>query len=113
VVAAVVLPLPDRVVVLGAIVLLTFVALGGFWAPAMAMLSDASEEAGLDLALAFSLANIAWATGHLLGAGGGGAMADATSDAVPYALLGALCAASLAGLIALRRSAPARSPAAP
>jgi MFS family permease len=112
-VMAIALPLPDGVVLLGAIVLLTFVALGSFWAPAMAMLSDASEEAGLDQALAFSLSNLAWAMGHLLGGGAGAALADATADAVPYALLGVTCAATLAGLIALGRSALARSPAAP
>jgi MFS family permease len=113
VVMAVLLPLPDRAALLGVTVLFAFVALGGFWAPAMAMLSDASEEAGLDLALAFSLSNLAWAIGHLLGSAAGGALADATADAVPYALLGVICAATLAGLIGLARSAPARSPAAP
>jgi MFS family permease len=113
VVMAVVLPLPERAVLLGVTVLFAFVALGGFWAPAMAMLSDAAEEAGLDLALAFSLSNLAWAIGHLLGSAAGGALADATADAVPYALLGVICAATLAGLIGLGRSAPARSTAAP
>ena len=42
-------------------------ALGGFWAPAMALLSEASEHAGLDQALAFGVANLAWALGHMLG----------------------------------------------
>ena len=40
-----------------------------FWAPAMALLSDASERAGLDQALAFSIANLAWALGHVVGGG--------------------------------------------
>jgi MFS family permease len=112
VVMAVLLPLPGTVVVLGVVVLFTFAALGGFWAPAMAMLSDASEDAGLDLALAFSISNLAWAAGHLVGSGAGGALADATSDAVPYGLLGVVCAATLAGVIGLGRGAAARSPAA-
>jgi MFS family permease len=112
VVMAVVLPLPGTVVLLGVVMLFTFAALGGFWAPAMAMLSDASEDAGLDLALAFSISNLAWAAGHLVGSGAGGALADATSDAVPYGLLGVVCAATLAGVIGLGRGAPARSPAA-
>ena len=112
VVMAVLLPLPGTVVLLGVVVLFTFAALGGFWAPAMAMLSDASEDAGLDLALAFSISNLAWAAGHLVGSGAGGALADATSDAVPYGLLGVVCAATLAGVIGLGRGAPARSPAA-
>jgi MFS family permease len=113
VVFAALLPLPGEAVLVGATVMFAFVALGAFWAPAMAMLSDASEAAGLDQALAFSIANLAWAMGHLLGAGGGGALADATADAVPYAVLGTACAATLVGLIGLARSAPARSPAAP
>ena len=112
VVMAVLLPLPGTVVLLGVVMLFTFAALGGFWAPAMAMLSDASEDAGLDLALAFSISNLAWAAGHLVGSGAGGALADATSDAVPYGLLGVVCAATLAGVIGLGRGAPARSPAA-
>jgi MFS family permease len=79
-------------------VLLAFASLGGFWAPAMALLSDASEESGLDQALAFSISNLAWAIGHVVGAGAGGAIAEASSDAVPYAALGVICAATLAGL---------------
>jgi MFS family permease len=112
VVMAVLLPLPADAVLLGVAVLFTFAALGGFWAPAMAMLSDASEEAGLDQALAFSISNLAWAAGHLLGSGAGGALADATADAVPYGLLGLAAAATFVGVIGLGRSALARSPAA-
>jgi MFS family permease len=112
VVMAVLLPLPGTVLLLGVAVLFTFASLGAFWAPAMAMLSDASEDAGLDLALAFSISNLAWAAGHLVGSGAGGALADATSDAVPYGLLGLVCAATLAGVIGLGRGAPVRSPAA-
>src|SRR5918998_1857636 len=112
VVMAILLPLPEAAALVGVAVLFAFAALGGFWAPAMAMLSDASERAGLDLALAFSISNLAWAAGHLIGSGGGGALADATSDAVPYGLLGLVCAATLAGVIGLGRAAPARSPAA-
>jgi MFS family permease len=112
VVMAVLLPLPDSAALLGVTLLLTFAALGAFWAPAMAMLSDASEDAGLDLALAFSISNLAWAAGHLVGSGAGGALADATSDAIPYGLLGLVSAATLVGVIGLGRAAPARSPAA-
>ena len=111
VVMAVLLPLPGTAVLLGVTVLFTFAALGVFWAPAMAMLSDASEQAGLDQALAFSISNLAWAAGHLLGSGAGAALADATSDAVPYGLLSLACAATLAGVIGLGRRAPARAPA--
>jgi predicted MFS family arabinose efflux permease len=113
VIMAALLPLPDAAILLGAAVLLAIAALGTFWAPAMAMLSDSSEAAGLDQAMAFSIANLAWAVGHVVGAGAGGAIADATADAVPYAALGAICAFTLVAVTALGRSAPARSPAAP
>ena len=92
---------------------MTFAALGAFWAPALALLSDASEDAGLDLAFAFSISNLAWAIGHVVGSSAGGAIADATADAVPYGMLGAICAVTLIGVISLGRNAPARSPAAP
>lgn len=99
VVMAVLLPLPETTLLLGLVMLLAFGMLGIFWAPAMALLSDASERAGLDLALAFSISNLAWALGHLVGSGAGGAIADATSDAVPYAMLGALCAVTLVSVM--------------
>jgi MFS family permease len=110
---AVLLPLPDVVLLLAAALVLIVAALGTFWAPAMALLSDSSERAGLDQALAFSIANLAWALGHVLGGGAGGALADATSDALVYGLLGGACAFTLAGVIAMGRGAPVRSPAAP
>ncbi len=107
------LPLPNDALVLGMAILLTFAALGAFWAPALAWLSDASEDAGLDLAFAFSISNLAWAMGHVVGSSAGGAIADATADAVPYGMLGAICAVTLIGVISLGRNAPAHSPAAP
>ncbi|HEU0023457.1 MAG TPA: MFS transporter [Thermoleophilaceae bacterium] len=108
VVMAALLPLPDTVILMGLALLVAVAALGAFWAPAMAMLSEASETAGLDQALAFGLANLAWASGHMAGSAGGAALADATADAVPYALLGITCAVTLAGLTRARvRAAPA------
>jgi MFS family permease len=111
VVMAVVLPLPDVVLLLAAALVAVVCALGTFWAPAMALLSDASETAGLDQALAFSIANLAWALGHVLGGGAGGALADVTSDALVYGLLGAACAVTLVGVLLMGSSArePSRS----
>jgi MFS family permease len=104
-VVAILLPLPSSAVLLAATVMLAFAALATFWAPAMALLSDAAEHAGLDQALAFSISNLAWAAGHVLGAGVGGAVAEATSDAVPYGALAVACAATFVGLTTLRRRA--------
>ena len=62
------------------------------WAPAMALVSEASEEANLDQALAFAIAEPRLVGGHLLGGCAGAALAEATSDAgVPYALMAAAC----------------------
>jgi MFS family permease len=108
-VMALLLPLPGSAVLVGAALVGAIAALGTFWAPAMAMLSDAAEESGLDQGLAFAISNLAWAIGHVVGSGAGGTLADATADAVPYALLAAICGATLAGVIA--RGAPARAPA--
>jgi MFS family permease len=104
-VMAIALPLPRTAVLVGLMVMLSFVALASFWAPGMAMLSDAAEDAGLDQALAFAISNFAWALGHVFGASVGGAVADATTDSVPYAALAVLCAGTLAGLTASRRQA--------
>jgi MFS family permease len=102
-VMAVLLPLPGTAVLLGFTVVVAIACLAVFWAPGMAMLSDAAEDAGLDQALAFSLSNLAWAAGHIGGAGGGGALADATADAVPYAALTVVCVLTLVGLTLNRR----------
>jgi MFS family permease len=72
--------------------------LGVFWAPAMSMLSDEADAIGLDYAFGFALINLAWAPAQIVGAAGGGALADATSDAVPFATLAALSALTLAVL---------------
>ncbi|HUA70724.1 MAG TPA: MFS transporter [Solirubrobacteraceae bacterium] len=102
-------PLSDRVVVVAAVVVLTAVTLGSFWAPAMAMLSDAAEAGGLSQGYAMALINLAWAGGQIVGAAGGGTLAKATGDGLPFALSSAMCAATL-GLVLVRpvRTALAR-----
>ena len=54
-----------------------------------------SESLGLDQGFAFGIMNLAWAAGQVGGGAAGGALADLTSDAVPYAILSLLCAATL------------------
>src|SRR4029450_4476178 len=66
------LPPPDTGVLVGVVLALSAAALGTFWAPGMALLSDAAEDASLDQALAFAISNLAWALGHVFGAGAGG-----------------------------------------
>jgi MFS family permease len=109
---AVLLPLTGRAILQAAAVVLAIAALGTFWAPAMALLSDAVESFGLDQGLGFALTNMAWAGGHVVGGGAGAGLADAFGDALPYALLAGLCGVTLLGVMRRARSGPAPSPAA-
>jgi len=93
-----VMPLPGTVPVTAGALLVAVAALGVIWAPGMALLSDTAGRAGLDQALAFGMSNLAWSLGHMVGSGGGAALADATADAVPYAVIGVACALALAGI---------------
>ena len=81
------LPWPGRAAVLAVLVVAASMSFGSFWTPAMALLSDEAEARGLEYAYAFALINMAWAPGQALGSVGGGALAQATSDAIPYLLL--------------------------
>jgi MFS family permease len=92
--------LPDTALLLAAVIVLQTVALGTFWAPAMAMLSDAADANGMSQAYALALVNFAWAAGQIAGAGGGGSLAKAAGDGVPFALAAGLCALTL-GLLAV------------
>jgi len=70
-------------------------AFGTLFTPAMALVSEGAQHQRLDQGLAFGLGNLAWAGGQTIAAGGSGALAQATSDLVPYALLAAACLATL------------------
>jgi MFS family permease len=90
--------LPGDVVLLAAVIVVIAAAVGAFWAPAMALLSDAAEAHRLDQGLAAALMNLAWAGGQIIGAGGGGAIAKAAGDGPPMTVAAALCAATLVSL---------------
>jgi MFS family permease len=77
-------------------------AFGALFTPAMTLLSQGADRLGLDQGLAFSLGNLAWASGQAVAAAGSGALAEATSDLVPYSLLAAACLATLG--VVLRRN---------
>jgi MFS family permease len=102
---AAVLPWPDKAIVLALVVVLASLAFGAFFTPALTLLTNVSEERGLDYGYAFALGNLAWAPGATLGAAGGGGLALATADAVPYLALSLVCLASFALLGRLTSSA--------
>ena len=104
--------LPSSAAALAIVLVATATTLGAFWAPAMAMLSDAAETRGLDQALAAALMNVAWAGGQILGSGAGGAVAKGLGDAAPTLATAGLCAMTLLALgvpAAGRRRTAARS----
>jgi predicted MFS family arabinose efflux permease len=95
VVTMLVIPWPASAAVLGVLIVIGSPGIGALWAPAMAMLSDGTEEHGLEPAFGFALVNIAWAVGEGVGAAGSARLADAAgSDAIPYLLLAGICAGS-------------------
>lgn len=71
-------------------------AYGTLYAPASALLSQGAHRIQLNQGLAFGLQNLAWASGQAIAAAAGGALAQATSDFVPYSLLAGACLATLA-----------------
>jgi MFS family permease len=91
--------LPTSVALLGLLIVVIDGALGGFWAPAMAMLSDGAEGRGLDQGLAVALINLAWAAGQIVGSSAGGGIAKAAGDGLPMALTAALYAVTLTGVL--------------
>jgi MFS family permease len=101
----VLVPLPDAAVACAALLVVTTAAFGTFWAPAMALLSEAAEAMGAHQGLAFGLVNLAWAVGMVTGAAGGGTLAGATADIVPFAVLSVLCVGTFVALARRRRAA--------
>lgn len=95
-------PVLAPVGVLVAALIVGMPAYGTLFTPSSALLSNAAHGLGLNQGLAFGLANLAWASGQTIGAAASGALAQATSDLVPFALLAAVC---LGTLIVLRTQA--------
>jgi MFS family permease len=84
---------------------------GTLFTPAMTLISEGAQHQRLDQGLAFGLGNLAWAAGQGIAAAGSGALAQASTDLVPYSLLAAACAVTL-GLVRLtRRPQDAATPA--
>jgi MFS family permease len=90
-IATLLLPWPGNPWLLAVVVVCSGFAFGSFWTPAMSMVTDEAEEFGLDYGYAFALVNVAWAPGQAGGSAIGGALAAATTDAVPYLALTAVC----------------------
>jgi MFS family permease len=82
---------------------------GTLFTPAMTLVSEGAQDRHLDQGLAFGLGNLVWAAGQAIASSGGGALAQATTDLVPYCLLAAACLVTL-GVVRIRPR-PAAQPA--
>ncbi len=87
-----------------AAVVVTSVGAGLCFAPAMTLVSDSAEVAGLHQGFAAGLSNMAWASGQVLGGVGGGAAAEAAGNAAPSIVIAALLGATV--IYAYRALAP-------
>lgn len=100
---ALLIPLPATIALVAVAVLAAFMALTLTWTPSMALLSDRTESAGVDLAFGTALLSLAWAGGQVLGGSAMSGIADATSDGVAYVTI-----ALLLGLTAVALGAQGR-----
>jgi len=91
--------LPGSVPWLIAVLVLGTPFFGSIYTPAAAMVSESARDQKLNHGIAFALTNLTWAAGQALAASVSGALAEATSDVVPYLLLGAACLLTLCGML--------------
>ena len=71
-------------------------AFGSLYTPGTSLTSHRAEVAGLAQGVAFGVMNTAWAFGEVIGPSAGGALADSSSDAVPYVVVACLCGLTFA-----------------
>lgn len=89
VVVSVLLPIVVPASVLAVVIIGGFAAFGMIFVPAAAMISVGAERWGVHQGLAFGMSNLAWASGQAVGSAASGAIAQASSDLVPFVLLAA------------------------
>jgi predicted MFS family arabinose efflux permease len=100
----IVLQVPATVLALSLALVVVIGVLGILWVPAMGALSSGAERIGLDQGFASAFYTLAWAAGFAVGSVAGGSLAEYSSDAVPYAIVAGLYAAS--ALWVVSRGAP-------
>jgi MFS family permease len=94
----VVVSLPDSVIWLSVVLVAGMPFFGALYAPANALVGRGADAQGLNHGIAFALTNLTWAAGQAVAAAASGALAQATSDFVPYFLVAVVCLGTLAAL---------------
>lgn len=95
VVVSLLAPLLAPAAVLIPLLVIGMPAFGTLFAPASALLSEGSQRLGIAQGIGFAFANLAWAGGQAIAAAGSGALAEATSDLVPYGAIAVFCAVTV------------------
>jgi MFS family permease len=94
VVSALLLPtlpvMPTYVLVAVMLVITLGVPLGAYMIPAMTLMSDSAERAGITLVVVTTLFNLSYAAGETVGAPAAAAVSQATSDTVPLIAIAVL-----------------------
>jgi MFS family permease len=98
VVGAVAIPLTGAEGLLIGILIAGLPFYGMLYTPAAALVASGAEGLGLNQGIAFALANLTWAAGQSVSASVSGALAQATSDLVPFTLLAVACLVTLSAL---------------
>jgi len=93
---SVLVSLPGSVPGLSVVLIVGMPFFGSLYTPAASLVSDGAKHRGLNLGIAFALTNLTWAAGQAFAASMSGAVAQATSDLVPYGMLAVACLATLA-----------------
>ena len=106
-------PLAEPELLLVILLALGMPAYGTLYAPANALLSHAADRLKVNQGLLFGMTNLAWATGQAIAAAGSGALAQVTSDLVPYSLLAGACLTTIIVLWLRRAQWNLTQPAAP
>jgi MFS family permease len=101
------LALAGHAAVIGALVIAASFTYGAFFAPAMALISQGADRAGLAQGLAFGLMNAGWAIGNAVGPAASGLLAELVGDALPFLLGAVICLLTLVAARPRRRYAPA------
>jgi MFS family permease len=93
-----------------ALIFLAAASFGSFYAPSLTLLSQSAEKIRISQGVAFGVMGSSWALGNAIGPAASGALAQATSDAVPYLFGAAICAVTLVALRPLTVSPEAAGP---
>ena len=99
-----ILPLPHAALALALVsIVLMGIPLSAFLIPAVSLLTDSTQAAGIALAVSTMLFNLSYALGETIGAPASAVLAQATNEATPFLVLAVLMLLTVAPIVRYRR----------